>query len=303
MTQKRMRGMGVAIITPFTETYEVDYVALERLVDMHLNCGTDFLCVQGTTGETPTLSIDEKRNIRKRIIKQVDGRIGIMLGCGGNNTQTVIDELKNEDMDGVDAILSVVPYYNKPNQEGMYRHFKTIADSTTLPIYLYNVPGRTGVNMQPETTVRLATECENIIGFKAASGNIEQIKRLLKIKPDTFDVLSGDDGLTYEIMKAGGVGVISVFGNVFPKEFVAFVRLMQQGKYEEAEKLNEQYLSMYKLLFADGNPGGVKAQLYNMGYINNILRLPLVPVCDEVRESLKIAGNKIKNCLSKDNNI
>lgn len=286
--------MGVAIITPFTETNEVDYAALERLVDLHLNSGTDFLCVQGTTGETPTLSIDEKRNIRKRVIEQVNGRMGIMLGCGGNNTQAVINELQTEDFTGVDGILCVVPYYNKPNQEGMYQHFKAIADSTALPIYLYNVPGRTGVNMHPETTVRLAKECRNIIGFKAASGNIEQIKRLIATKPDTLDVLSGDDGLTYDIMKAGGVGVISVFGNVYPKECVELVRLLQQEKYDEAKVLSDRYSEMFRLLFADGNPGGAKAQLSNMGYIKNILRLPLVPVSDDVREALRIEGENFK---------
>ena len=294
MTQKRMRGMGVAIITPFTETNEVDYAALERLVDLHLNSGTDFLCVQGTTGETPTLSIEEKRNIRKRVIEQVNGRMGIMLGCGGNNTQAVINELQTEDFTGVDGILCVVPYYNKPNQEGMYRHFKAIADSTTLPIYLYNVPGRCGVNMQPETTIRLANECSNIIGFKAASGNIEQIKKLIAMKPDTLDVLSGDDGLTYDIMKAGGVGVISVFGNVYPKECVELVRLLQQGKYDEAKALSDSYSEMFRLLFADGNPGGAKAQLSNMGYIKNVLRLPLVPVREDVCEALRIEGENLK---------
>ena len=294
MTQKRMRGMGVAIVTPFTETKEVDYAALERLVDLHLSSGTDFLCVQGTTGETPTLSIDEKRNIRKRVIEQVDGRMGIMLGCGGNNTQAVINELQTEDFTGVDGILCVVPYYNKPNQEGMYQHFKAIANSTTLPIYLYNVPGRTGVNMQPETTIRLAKECSNIIGFKAASGNIEQIKRLLATKPDTLDVLSGDDGLTYDIMKAGGVGVISVFGNVYPKECVELVRLLEQEKYDEAKALSDRYSEMFRLLFVDGNPGGAKAQLSNMGYIKNVLRLPLVPVREDVCEALRIEGEKLR---------
>ena len=289
-----MRGMGVAIITPFTETNEVDYAALERLVDLHLNSGTDFLCVQGTTGETPTLSIEEKRNIRKRVIEQVNGRMGIMLGCGGNNTQAVINELQTEDFTGVDGILCVVPYYNKPNQEGMYRHFKAIADSTTLPIYLYNVPGRCGVNMQPETTIRLANECSNIIGFKAASGNIEQIKKLIAMKPDTLDVLSGDDGLTYEIMKAGGVGVISVFGNVYPKECVELVRLLEQKRYDEAKELSDSYSEMFRLLFADGNPGGAKAQLSNMGYVKNILRLPLVPVREDICEALRIEGERLK---------
>jgi 4-hydroxy-tetrahydrodipicolinate synthase len=249
--------------------------------------------VQGTTGETPTLSIEEKRNIRKRVIEQVNGRMGIMLGCGGNNTQAVINELQNEDFTGVDGILCVVPYYNKPNQEGMYRHFKAIADSTTLPIYLYNVPGRTGVNMQPETTIRLAKECSNIIGFKAASGNLEQIKRLIAEKPDTLDVLSGDDGLTYDIMKAGGVGVISVFGNVYPKECVELVRMLEQKRYDEAKELSDRYSEMFRLLFADGNPGGAKAQLSNLGYVKNVLRLPLVPVREDVCEALRIEGEKL----------
>lgn len=286
--------MGVAIITPFTETNEVDYEALERLVDLHLQSGTDFLCVQGTTGETPTLTLEEKRNIRKRIIKQVDGRMGIMLGCGGNNTQAVINELQTEDFTGVDGILCVVPYYNKPNQEGLYRHFKAIADSTDMPIYLYNVPGRTGVNMQPETTIRLAEECKNIIGFKAASGNIDQIRRLINNKPDTLDVLSGDDGLTYEIMKAGGVGVISVFGNVYPKQCVELVRQLQQGKYEEAKEANERYAEIFKLLFVDGNPAGAKAQLSNLGLVKNVLRLPLIPANQEVTEALKVACKDLK---------
>ncbi len=294
MTLKRMRGMGVAIITPFTETNEVDYEALERLVDLHLQSGTDFLCVQGTTGETPTLTLEEKRNIRKRIIKQVDGRMGIMLGCGGNNTQAVINELQIEDFTGVDGILCVVPYYNKPNQEGLYRHFKAIADSTEMPIYLYNVPGRTGVNMQPETTIRLANDCKNIIGFKAASGNIDQIRRLINNKPDTLDVLSGDDGLTYEIMKAGGVGVISVFGNVYPKQCVELVRLLQQGQFDEAKEVADRYTEIFRLLFVDGNPAGAKAQLANLGYVKNILRLPLIPANSEVTEALKEACKDLK---------
>ena len=175
----------------------------------------------------------------------------------------------------------------------MYRHFKAIADSTTMPIYLYNVPGRTGVNMQPETTIRLANECKNIIGFKAASGNLDQIRRLIDNKPDTLDVLSGDDGLTYDIMKAGGVGVISVFGNVYPKQCVELIRLLEQGKYEEAAQLSEKYSEIFKLLFVDGNPAGAKAQLATMGYIKNVLRLPLIPASAEVTEALRVAGEKI----------
>ena len=223
MMQKKIAGAGVAIITPFTPAGEIDYPALEKLVQMHIDCGTDFLCVHGTTGETPTLTVEEKRESRKRIIEQVAGRLPIMLGLGGNNTQAVVNELRNEDLTGIDAILSIVPYYNKPNQEGMYQHFKAIAAATELPIYLYNVPGRTGVNMLPETTVRLAQECKNIVGLKAASGNLQQISHLIDIMPKGFSVLSGDDALTMDIMKLGGEGVISVFANAFPAQLKKLV--------------------------------------------------------------------------------
>ena len=289
MMQKRIAGAGVAIITPFTKTGEVDYAALENLVQMHLDCGTDFLCVHGTTGETPTLTIEEKRETRKRIIKQVAGRIPIMLGVGGNNTYAVASELENEDFTGIDAILSIVPYYNKPNQEGMYRHFKTIAAATELPIYLYNVPGRTGVNMLPETAVRLAKECKNIVGLKAASGNLQQISHLMDIKPQGFDVLSGDDALTIDIMKMGGVGVISVFANAFPSELSVLVKAIQEGKNEEARRLDESYRNIYRLLFVDGNPAGAKLALNIMGKCENVLRLPLVPASAAVAQEMKEA--------------
>lgn len=282
MMPKRLTGAGVAIITPFTQAGEVDYPALEALVQMHLDCGTDFLCVHGTTGETPTLSIEEKRETRKRIIKQVNGRIPIMLGVGGNNTYAVVKELQTEDLTGIDAILSIVPYYNKPTQEGMYRHFKAIADATELPIYLYNVPGRTGVNMLPETTVRLARECKNIVGLKAASGNLQQISRLMDLKPKDFDVFSGDDALTVDIMKMGGVGVISVFSNAFPAELVRLVRAMQAGETDNARLLNDKYNKIFQLLFIDGNPAGAKVALNIMGKCENVLRLPLVPVSPQV---------------------
>lgn len=282
MMPKRFTGAGVAIITPFTQTGEVDYPALDALVQMHLDCGTDFLCVHGTTGETPTLTIEEKRETRKRIIKQVNGRIPIMLGVGGNNTMAVVNELKTEDLTGIDAILSIVPYYNKPTQEGMYRHFKAIAEATELPIYLYNVPGRTGVNMLPETTVRLARECKNIVGLKAASGNLQQISRLIDIKPADFDVLSGDDALTVDIMKMGGVGVISVFSNAFPSQLVELVRAMEKGDVEKARLLNDKYTEIFRLLFVDGNPAGAKIALNIMGKCENALRLPLVPVSPSV---------------------
>ena len=289
MMRKRITGSGVALITPFTQTGEVDYAALENLVQMHLDSGTDFLCVHGTTGETPTLTIEEKRETRKRIVKQVAGRIPIMLGVGGNNTRAVVEELKNEDYTGIDAILSIVPYYNKPTQEGMYQHFKAIAAATELPIYLYNVPGRTGVNMTPETTVRLAQECKNIVGFKAASGNLQMISHLMDIKPAGFDVLSGDDALTLDIMKMGGVGVISVFANAFPVQLAELIKMIQAGDYENARNLDESFRDIYSLLFVDGNPAGAKLALNILGKCENVLRLPLVPASSKVEEGMRNA--------------
>lgn len=282
MMQKKISGAGVAIVTPFTQTGEVDYAALESLVQMHLDCGTDFLCVHGTTGETPTLTIEEKRETRRRIIKQVAGRIPIMLGVGGNNTMAVVNELKTEDYTGIDAILSIVPYYNKPTQEGMYQHFKAIAAATELPVYLYNVPGRTGVNMLPETTVRLAEECENIVGLKAASGNLQQISRLFDIKPKNFDILSGDDALTVDIMKMGGTGVISVFSNAFPTQLKELVVAAEQGRFDDARSLSDKFSKIFQLLFIDGNPAGAKVALNIMGKCENVLRLPLVPASSQV---------------------
>ncbi len=279
--------MGVALVTPFTEEGKVDYATIEKLVQMHLDCGTDFLCVLGTTAETPTLSIDEKREIRKRIIKQVDGRMPIMVGVGGNCTQAVIEELLTEDFAGVDAILSVVPYYSKPTQEGIYQHYRAIASATSLPIFLYNVPGRTGVNMFPETAARIARDCPNVVGYKAASGNIEQIRRLIEIKPAHLDVFSGDDGLTVDVMEAGGLGIISVFGNACPAELKNIVDKMFEGKVEEARKLIDGLGETLRLLFVEGNPCGIKALMTIKGMLDNRLRLPLVPVSDDTYSRLR----------------
>lgn len=289
MMRKEIKGMGVAIVTPFTKEGEVDYAALEALVQMHLDCGTDFLCVLGTTGETPTLTNDEKREIRKRIIKQVDGRMPIMVGFGGNCTRNVVEELKTEDLTGIDAILSVAPYYNKPVQEGVYQHYKAIAQATELPIYMYNVPGRTGVNILPSTVVRLAKECPNIVGYKAASGNLAQVKELINALPENFGVFSGDDALTVDIMEAGGVGVISVFGNAYPKEMTSLVRAMQEGRVSDARNLHDKLNELFQLIFVDGNPSGIKALLNIHGRVENVLRLPLVPACDDTYSDLQQA--------------
>ena len=269
--------MGVALITPFKEDGSVDYEALIRLVDYLIQNGADFLCVLGTTAETPTLTTDEKNKIKELVIERVNGRLPILLGCGGNNTQAIIDSLKNDDFTGVDAILSVVPYYNKPSQEGIYQHYRAIATSTDLPIVLYNVPGRTGVNMTAETTLRIARDFPNVIAIKEASGNITQMDDIIKNKPDNFDVISGDDGITFPLITLGDVGVISVIGNAFPREFSRMTRLALQGDYANALTIHHRFTELFNLLFVDGNPAGVKAMLNAMGFIENRLRLPLVP--------------------------
>jgi 4-hydroxy-tetrahydrodipicolinate synthase len=213
----------------------------------------------------------------------------IMLGIGGNCTRNVVEEIKTEDLTGVDAILSIAPYYNKPVQEGIYRHYKAIAEATDLPIYMYNVPGRTGVNILPATVARLANECPNIVGYKAASGNLAQLKELIALKPPHFDVFSGDDALTVDIMEAGGVGVISVFGNAYPKEMIALVRAMQEGRVSDARDQHDRLNELFQLIFVDGNPSGIKALLNIHGKVENVLRLPLVPACDDTYSELEQA--------------
>ena len=297
MIQTRLKGMGVALITPFKEDESVDYDALMRLVDYQLQNNTDFLCVLGTTAETPTLTEEEKKKIKKMVIERVNGRIPILLGVGGNNTRAIVETLKNDDFTGVDAILSVVPYYNKPSQEGIYQHYKAISEATDLPIVLYNVPGRTGVNMKAETTLRIARDFKNVIAvnmkaettlriardfknviaIKEASGDISQMDDIIKNKPANFDVISGDDGITFPLITLGAVGIISVIGNAFPREFSRMVRLALQGDYANALTIHHKFAELFKLLFVDGNPAGVKAMLNVMGMIENKLRLPLVP--------------------------
>ena len=294
MRETRLKGMGVALITPFKEDGSVDYDALLRLVDYQLENGTDFLCVLGTTAETPTLTKEEKEKVKRTIIDRVDGRLPILLGVGSNSTQAVVDSVKNDDMTGVDALLVVVPYYNKPSQEGIYQHYKAVAEATELPIVLYNVPGRTGVNMTAETTLRLANDFENIVAIKEASGNIAQMDEIIKNKPEGFDVISGDDGITFPLITLGAVGVISVLGNAFPREFSRMTQLALEGDYVNALPIHHQFAEMCNLLFVDGNPAGVKAMLSIMGMVENKLRLPLVPARQITCEKLSAAWEKIK---------
>ena len=286
--------MGVALITPFKEDESVDYDALMRMVDYLVQNNTDFLCVLGTTAETPTLTEEEKQKIKRMVIERVHGRIPILLGLGGNNTRAIVDALKNDDFTGVDAILSVVPYYNKPSQEGIYQHYKVIAEARPdMPIVLYNVPGRTGVNMTAETTLRVARDFPNVIAVKEASGNITQMDDIIKNKPDTFDVISGDDGITFPLITLGAVGVISVIGNAFPREFSRMVRLALQGDYANALTIHHKFAELFKLLFVDGNPAGVKAMLNAMGMVENKLRLPLVPTRITTFEAMRKILNEL----------
>lgn len=277
MSQNIFKGLGIALITPFNASGAVDYVVLKHLVEYQLKNGADFFCILATTGETPTLTDDEKQRIKELVVEVVAGRVPILMGCGGNNTAAIVEELHTRDFSGIDGILSVCPYYNKPSQEGLYQHFKTIANATDMKVVLYNVPGRTGVNMKAETTVRLARDCKNIVAVKEASGNLEQVDEIIKNKPDTFDVISGDDALTFPMIACGAVGVISVIGNALPKEFSRMLRLEQNGEFEPARKIHHMFTDLFNLLFVDGNPAGVKAMLHEMGMIENVLRLPLVP--------------------------
>ena len=277
MTNNIFKGLGIALVTPFLSDGSVDYKSLQRLVEYQIQNGADFFCILATTGETPCLTAEEKERIKNLVVELNKGRLPILMGCGGNNTAAVVEELKTADLSGIDGILSVCPYYNKPSQEGLYQHFKAIAKASPLPIVLYNVPGRTGINLKPETTVRLAKDCENIVAIKEASGSLEQVDEIIKNAPSGFDVISGDDALTFSMIASGAAGVISVIGNALPKEFSRMIRYEFRGEYEPARKIHHRFTELYSLLFVDGNPAGVKALLHEMGFIENELRLPLVP--------------------------
>ena len=248
----------------------------------------------GTTAETPTLTKEEKDKIKHLVVERVNGRIPILLGISSNCTRTVVESLKNDDFTGVDAVLVAVPYYNKPSQEGIYQHYKANAEATDLPVVLYNVPGRTGVNMTAETTLRLARDFNNIIAIKEASGNITQMDDIIKNKPANFDVISGDDGITFPLITLGAVGVISVIGNAFPREFSRMTRLALQGDFANALTIHHKFTELFSLLFVDGNPAGVKAMLNVMGLIENKLRLPLVPTRITTFEKMRAILDELK---------
>ncbi len=293
MINYKLKGMGVALITPFNADESINYDTLARLIEYQIKNGTDYLVVCGTTAETPTLTDQEKEEIRKFVIQINQKRLPIVYGIGGNNTKYVVDIIRNTDLNGVDAILSVTPYYNKPSQEGLYRHYAAIAEASPLPVILYNVPGRTGVNMSAATTLRLANDFPNIQATKEASGNFTQIDDIIKNKPADFMVISGDDGITFPLITLGAVGVISVIGNAFPKEFSRMVRLALEGDYEKARIIHHRFTELIELLFVEGNPAGVKSMLAVMGMIENVLRLPLVPNTINTYEKIRQVLNKL----------
>lgn len=280
------KGLGVAMVTPFKTDGQIDFESLARIVENLIAGGVDHLCVLGTTAETPTLSESERLEVVKFVIKQVKGRIPMMVGCSSNCTAAVVEQIKNYQLDGIDAILSAVPFYNKPSQEGIYRHFAEIAKASAKPIILYNVPGRTGVNMSAQTTLRIAREFKNVIGIKEASGNMDQVKEIIAGAPEGFRVIIGDDSLAMEAIRNGAAGVISVIGNAVPKRFSELVHLTMQGKYAEAEQIQKQLAPLYGLLFKEGSPCGVKALMADRGVLENVMRLPLVPVSDALKKEI-----------------
>ena len=285
MKNNIFKGTGIALITPFKQDHSVDVEALDKIVSHVIDNGADFLVVLGTTSEAPTLTAEEKKLVINTILKTNNNRLPVLLGMGGNNTQAVIEAVRAQDFTGIQGILSVVPYYNKPNQRGMKAHFEAIADASPVPVVVYNVPGRVGVNLQAATCVDLAKH-PNIIAVKEASGNLQQIMEILRDKPADFDVLSGDDGITQPLMALGSQGVISVAANAYTKPFSRMMRAMKEGRTDEALRLHFAMLKMNQLIFADGNPAGIKCLMSHMGLCENVLRLPLVKANEKVEADI-----------------
>lgn len=286
MEDLKFKGLGVALATPFTQEETIDFKALQKLIDYVIKGGADYLVILGTTAETPTLTPKEREEISLFIKDNVAGRLPLVIGIGGNNTANVVDTVSTWDLDGYSAILSVAPYYNKPTQEGLYRHFRAISEASPLPLILYNVPGRTGVNLTANTTLRLAMSAENIIGIKEASGKLDQCQEIIKGCPEGFHLISGNDSDTASIMAMGGCGVISVLGNALPQKMKALVSYCLESDFDNAASLQMKLNPLISHLFEEGNPAGVKAILSHLGLTQNIVRLPLVTVSDHVKEKI-----------------
>lgn len=282
-----LKGTGVALVTPFRKYGTIDFNSLNRLIESVIKNGVDFLVVLGTTGEAATLSKDERNAVINFTIENVNKRLPIVLGLGGNNTQHIVDELKSDKLNDIDAILSVAPFYNKPSQKGIYLHYKAIAAVSPLPVIMYNVPGRTSVNIQADTAVKIAHDFDNIIGIKEASGNMAQCMQILKNRPKDFLLFSGDDLLTYPLMALGANGVISVVANAMPKQFSDMVNFLLDKNFKDALKIHYKLIELINLLFVEGNPAGVKAALEITGIIENSLRLPLTKVSKSTYKSIE----------------
>jgi 4-hydroxy-tetrahydrodipicolinate synthase len=291
---KKFKGTGVAIVTPFKSDSSIDFAALGRIVNHVITGGVNYIVVMGTTGESATLTKDEKKAVISYVVEVTDSRVPLIIGIGGNSTQEVINCVRHTNFCGVDGILSVAPYYNKPNQRGLFQHFKAIATSSPVPVIMYNVPGRTCSNITAETCIELANECENIVAIKEASGDMAQIMRIIKGKPDNFMVISGDDMMTIPIIASGGSGIISVLANAFPAATNELVSHALKSNFKSAREIHLRYLEMIELLFIDGNPSGVKAMLSIMNLCQNIVRLPLVPVNRPIYTRIQKAIEEVK---------
>lgn len=294
MLRDQLRGTGVALVTPFNTDNKVDFDALEKLLDSVIRDGVEYIVSLGTTGETPTLSLEEKINILNCTYAKVNGRIPVVVGIGGNDTRHVIEEMETLPLEKAIAILSASPYYSRPSQDGLFAHYKALAEATSKPIMLYNIPSRTGRNLNASTVIRLATEVDNIAGIKEASGDMAQCMQILRDKPADFLVVSGDDALTLPQIACGMEGVISVVANCFAKNFTEMVRLCLKGDFKTAKILNDSLIDAYLILFSENNPAGVKAVLSELGIISNYLRLPLVPLSEQMHGKLKeyLSANK-----------
>jgi 4-hydroxy-tetrahydrodipicolinate synthase len=290
---KKFKGTGVAIVTPFQNDSSIDFAALGRVINHVINGGVNYIVAMGTTGESVTLTKDEKKALISYVIESIDKRVPLIVGIGGNNTQEVINCIRHTNMTGIDGILSVAPYYNKPGQRGLFQHFKAIATCSSVPVIIYNVPGRTCCNISADTCLELAHECENIVAVKEASGDITQIMKIIKDKPENFSVISGDDMMTLPIVAAGGAGVISVLANAFPAQCNELVSHSLKGNFKSAREIQFRFLEMIDLLFIEGNPSGVKAMLNLMSVCQNILRLPLVPVSRTIYTRIQKAIEEI----------
>jgi 4-hydroxy-tetrahydrodipicolinate synthase len=285
--REQFRGTGIAIVTPFNEDGSIDWESYSKLINFWIDNKVEYLVVLGTTGESGTVHGAEKQQLFSFVYAENKGRLPLVAGIGGNDTRKVVEEFKTFNLEGYSAILSVSPYYSKPNQEGLFQHYKALNDATPLPIIMYNVPGRTGMNMTADTQLRIARECKNVFATKEASGDFAQINQILKYKPADFMVISGDDPITLQMIAAGAEGLISVVANAYPKDYAQMVRLCMEGRFAEADDIHFKYIDIIASMFAEGSPSGVKAYLSEMGLCKNVFRMPVWPVSDKLMEKIR----------------